>query len=260
MKIGGWVCIRNGFLLDYCWQEAVTSLLPICDEVVICDCDSTDGTRAEIDHWCSHDARITPANFPWTNPVGDIWFWPRWLNYARQHLKMQGGWGIYLDADEILHEDSYPLVKEAAEKGEALICKRLNFWRDPQHLIPEGQCCGSKVIRVGPQDTPFPSDYPNPEAEKIQAMAKESEVAIHHYGFLREQKAWFRKAKEVQRIWHNDYDKRLIEAEKFNGRWCDAPNVCGEDGKPGWENSLAEFKGTHPAIIKPWLEARGYKL
>lgn len=260
MKIGGWIFCRNGTLLDYCWEAATSSLLGVCDEVVLCDGESSDDTRQKMDAWAAKEPRITLASFPWTNPVGDVWWWPTALNYARQHLKMKDGWGIYLDADEVLHEDSYPLVREAADKGEALICHRYNFWRDPQHLIPEGQCCGSDVIRVGPQDCWFPSDYPHPQAERIQAMAKPSAVKIMHYGFLREQKAWFRKAKEVQRIWHNDYDKRLIEAEKFNGKWTEMPGVCGEDGKPGWENSLAEFKGTHPAIIKPWLEARGYSV
>ena len=258
--IGGFLCIRNGFRLDYPFEQAAASLLGVCDEIVISDCGSDDGTRERMDEMAAKDPRITLHSFPWTNPVGDIWWYPLWLNTARQHLKMKGGWAIYLDADEILHEDSYPLVREAAEKGEALICKRLNFWRDSQHLIPEGQCCGSRVIRVGPQDTPFPSDYPNPEAEKIQAMAKESEVQICHYGFLREQKAWFRKAKEVQRIWHNQYDPRLVAAEKFDGKWFDMPNICGDEGKPGWENELVEFKGTHPEIIKPWLKARGYEI
>jgi glycosyltransferase involved in cell wall biosynthesis len=43
--LAGILCIRNGLKLDYCFREAGQSLLGVCDEVVICDSDSDDGTR-----------------------------------------------------------------------------------------------------------------------------------------------------------------------------------------------------------------------
>lgn len=252
MTLAGNVCIRNGFTLDYCFKEAIESLLPICDEVVCCDCDSTDGTREFLDQWKLREPKINICNFAWTDPKGDNMFWPTWLNYARQHAKSD--WHIQLDADEILHEDSYEEVLHAVREKKSLICKRYNFWRDAQHLIPLGKCCGYAVIRVGPQNLWMPSDYPDPRANELMSIAEPSTVNIMHYGFLRQREAFFRKAREVQRIWVNSFDPRLAAAEAAGGNWMQ------HDGVTGWENDLLEFKGTHPAVIRPWLAERGYSV
>ena len=250
--LGGNVCIRNGDSQDYCWREAVRSLLPVCDKVIICDCDSTDGTRQAIDLWAAQDPKIVVANFPWTNPKGDPLWWVTFLNYARQHLPTT--MHIQLDADEILHENSYDEVTRAKENGSVLYCKRFNFWKDAQHLIPEGHCCSAKVIRVAPCNMNIPSDSPWPEAQDAMNNAKDSGIEIMHYGFIREVKGFFKKARSVQSIWANSFDPRLERAEQYGLEWASAP------GLSDWQNQLVEFKGTHPAVIHEWLKERGHHL
>lgn len=248
MTLGGNVCIRNGFRLDYCWKEAVRSLLPICDKVIVCDCDSDDGTREHIDEWCRHEPKLIPLNFPWKDPKGDVTWWPTWVNYAREHLPTD--MHIQLDADEVIHEDDYGAIKTAVASKSILFCKRLNFWRDSRHLIPEGVCCGTKVLRIAPTNMPIPSDYPFGPANDTVARAVESNIRIFHYGFLRERHAFFRKAREVQRIWVNSYDPRLEKAESYDGEWSEMPGIT------GWEDSLVDYNGSHPSAIRLWLEER----
>lgn len=248
--VAGILCVRDGFKLDYCWQAAGQSLLGFCDELVLSDCDSSDGTREAMDAWKLIEPRINICNFPWTDPKGDKSWWPTFLNYARQHAKSD--YVVCCDADEIVHEDSYEVVRKAAESGAVLKCHRYNFWHDAQHLIPEGFCCGTEVIRCGPANMFLPSDYPDPRAEAACSAAVPAPVHFYHYGFLRERKAFFRKAREVHRIWHNSFDDRLEAAEKFEGVWSAAPGVT------GWENNLVEFKGTHPKAAHAWLRERGY--
>jgi glycosyltransferase involved in cell wall biosynthesis len=257
MTLGGLVCIRNGFRLGYCFQEAVQSLLPICDEVVISDCDSDDGTGEFIREWAHKEPKLTICNYPWTNPVGDNTWLPSWINYGRQHAKTD--WFVYLDADEILHEKSYQEVREAAEAKRSLICNRFNFWQDTEHLVPHGVCLGWQVIRVGPQNAFFPSDYPDPRAQRMMDEAKPSTVEIMHYGFLRPPEQFFLKAQEVQRIWNNSYDPRLDRAarELRDGKiknWMNSEGLC------GWEKDGMPFTGTHPAIIKPYLREMGFNV
>lgn len=248
----GILCIRNGFDLDYCWEIAGQSLLGVCDELVICDSDSTDGTRQRMDEWAAKEPRINLVNFPWTDPRGTNLFWPEWINYARQHAKSE--WIVQLDADEVLHENSYDEVRDAANNGKALVCRRHNFWRDAQSLIPPGHCCGHEVVRVGPANVIMPSDYPIPGSDTIMAMAVGSSVEIGHYGFLRKREAFFKKARSVQRIWNDSYDPRLEAAELYDGNWMTDHRVS------EWINDLVPFKGTHPELIKPWLLERGYAL
>lgn len=250
MTLGGNICIRNGFHLDYCFDLAIRSLLPICDQISVSDSDSSDGTREFLDDWAKHEPKLKISNFPWTNPKGDIWFWVEWLNYARRQLETD--FVVQLDADEVIHEACYHEVLEAARLGKALICERLNFWRDAQHLIPRGKCCGWEVIRVGPQNLWMGSDYPDARARQLNDMAVHSGVQLHHVGFLRERAAFFRKAKVVQSIWADDYDKRLDVADKAGGNWAAHPGVV------EWVNELVPFRGSHPALLHQWLRDRGH--
>ena len=53
MKVAGFTFIRNATLYDYPVVEAIRSILPLCDEVVVAVGRSDDDTRAriaQIDH------------------------------------------------------------------------------------------------------------------------------------------------------------------------------------------------------------------
>ena len=262
ITIGGNVCVRNGNSLDYCWKEAVQSLLPVCDVVVICDGESDDGTKEEIDQLVNSDKRIQTCTYAWPNPKGDPDFWVRWLNFGREHIRAD--FQIQLDADEVLSERSYPAIEALRRRADARMrfsawFQRYNFWRDAQHLIPHGVCCSHRVVRFAPQNVWLPSDGPNPKGDEAVGMAIESPAEIFHYGFLRERDAFFKKAKALQSYFFNSYDSRLaaaeervqiLEAEGKPGNWMDH---CGME----WLDELIPFYGHHPVIMKPWLEQRG---
>lgn len=255
MTLTGLVCIRNGEELDYCWREAIKSLLPICDSVCVCDGESTDGTQDIVRKWMLEEPRITLCVYPWPEPKGDPNFWTTWLQYARQHCPP--GRILQLDGDEVLHEDSANAIHELSQREGAFTvrCRRYNFWRDIRSLIPEGVCCDHQVTRMGPQNVFIPSDGAHPEGAQWTNMAEWNDrITIFHYGFLRKREAFFRKAKAIQGMFFNDYDKRLEAAEKYDGPWHSM------EGITGWESSLVPFEGTHPAVAKDWLRARNHEV
>ncbi len=250
--IGGNVCVRNGNSLDYCWREAIQSLLPVCDEVVVCDGESTDGTQEDIREWAGREPKIKVCVYPWPNPKGDVRFWSTWLNTARQHLKTDIH--LQLDADEVLHENSYEAIRNWArtEGRFSLWCDRWNFYADHQHLIPPGVCLAHRVVRFAPQDVWMPSDGPDPRGAEAIGMAVDGGITIGHYGFLRRREAYFAKSKELQGMFFDSYDQRLADAEKTTGNWMRQINGV------EWTGNLIEFKGEHPKIIRPWLKERGW--
>ena len=257
MTLGGIVCIRNGDELDYCWREAVRSLLPVCHTVTVCDGESSDGTQEAIREWMKTEPKIVLCVYPWPEPKGDSDFWVKWLQYARIHTPTD--YCIQLDGDEVMHENSIPLVKQfltiAAEKGPmSAWCHRYNFWRNPSHLIPHGVCLAHEVVRILPQNIFLPSDGQHPEGAAATNMAVHSLIEIYHYGFLRKRDAFFRKAKALQGMFFNDYDPRLDAADKAGGDWMEHPGVT------GWENDLLKFSGSHPEVIKTWLQERRYSV
>lgn len=251
--LGGFVCVRNGFELDYCWELAVESLLKVVDELVLCDSDSTDGTTQAMQRMADKDSRIRVVNWPWPSPKGQSHNWfIDWLNFARQQLKSD--YCIYLDADEVLSDtpECHAALREAVEQDKCLTVDRLNFWKDPQHLIPDGECCGKWCTRFGRTEYTCVSDEPRHVGERdiVDLAVKEPRVQIFHLGFLREKKAFYRKARVVLEGWFNRFDPRLEEGEKSD--------------KPVWEtecsfsDSLVPFSGYIPDPVQKWLSERGH--
>lgn len=251
-SIGGAVCIRNGIELDFCWKQCVESLLPVCDQVVICDGESTDGTQEEIREWLKKEPKLKLCIYPWPNPKGDINFWVNWLNFAREHLRTD--WHFQLDADEILHENSYDEVRRFAREGKRRTARmtRYNFWGSLTELIPNGHCLGKFVTRLAPVDVWLPSDGPHPDGAPAIRMAEDTSIRIYHYGFLRDREAFFRKERKLQEYFFNSHDARLEAMKAYEGNWMKTPNVM------EWQSKLDRYEGSHPKVIHEWLKARGY--
>lgn len=256
--LGGYVCVRNALRLDYCVDLAIKSLLDLnfLHELILCDSDSDDGTREVLDAWAVADPRVRVINWPWTNPKGvSHHAWLEWLNFARQHLRTDVQ--ITLDADEVL--DNQPLSNLAIwdalnSDNPCRYFDRLNFWRDPGSLIPEGECCGKYVARMGPTSYPMQSDQPcHPgESRLIDEAVRAKHLKIFHLGFLREQHAFYRKARAVSEIWFNRFDERLEEGEK--------KGIPLWETECSWKDKLVPYTGTFPAGVVKWLRLRGHQI
>lgn len=249
--LGGNVVIRNGNSLDFCWREAIKSLLPVCDVVSVSDGESNDGTQEEIREWQKSEPKIVLNVYPWPEPKGDPDWFVKWLNYNREHVKAD--WQFQLDGDEVLHEKSYDEIRMFIEAGKGTgVVTRYNFWRDHKHLIPEGFCCGKRVIRLAPQRLWLASDGENAQGREAAGMGQATGIEIFHYGFIRKRESFFQKERALQGYFFATYDPRLEAAEKVGGNWMEM------EGVTGWEKNLDDYAGTHPAVALEWLKARGY--
>ncbi len=251
--LGSFICVRNGFELDYSFQLAAESLLKVCDQLILCDSDSTDGTRQALQRMADRDRRITVINWPWPNPVRESHHWfLKWLRFAQSHLKTD--MVLYLDADEVLDDspECHQAIREAKNFGRCLAVDRLNYWRDAYSLIPDGECCGKWCVRMGLTKYPVVSDEPNAAGEQpmVDNAVKEPRVKIHHLGFLRDKDAFYRKARVVLNTWFGRFDPRLEAGE--------------QQGKPVWETEcdftdrLTRFEGYMPDGVQRWLCERGH--
>ena len=252
MTLGGNICTRNCNTLGYCWREAINSLLPVCDVVSICDAESEDGTQEEIREWCKVEPKLSLCVWPWPNPKGQPEWYANWINYGREHVAAD--WQFQLDADEVLHENSYGEIRKFIEgpQDRVGIVTRFNFWKDHQHLIPDGHCCAKRVIRLAPQKLWLASDGYDPRGERTAALGVSTAIQIAHYGFIRSPSDFFRKEKLLQGYYFDSYDPRLEKAEKVEGNWMTM------EGVTGWEDKLDTFTGSHPQQIHQWLKERGY--
>jgi hypothetical protein len=250
--LGGNVCVRNGFELDYCFIQSIESLLPVCDVVSVCVGTGTDETEAYVRSWMRSEPKISLCIYDWPDPKGDPDFWVKWLNYCREHVRAD--WHIQLDADEVLHEKSYDGIREFIKTpNRAATFTRWNFWQDAQHLIPVDHCLAKYVNRLAPQNVWMASDGEHPKGAQLSNMAIKTPFEIGHYGFLRRSQAFFKKERGLQGMFFNSYDPRL-EAVEGDPKWMHSKAIN------DWQDKVVEFNGTHPKIIQGWLEARGYKI
>lgn len=247
----GIIPVRNCIELDYCPTLGVESMLPICDEILISDGGSTDGTREFFVEWATREPKIKVLDFPWENPVSSNFFLYRWINWTQQRASYD--MIASLDADEAFDPASYPRMREAVEKRECLNFIRLNLWRDPFHTCPKGTVCSWLVARLGPSEMPMVSDniYPPGEEPEIRQNAKNDDsLRIWHLGFLREKEKFFKKCRAELYFLHGIVqDPRLIQAETTGEDWV---ALCTWKDQP-----LVEHGFALPELIKPWLKERG---
>ena len=245
--ISGYTISRDCIAHDYCIEECVRSMLQFCDEVVVGDAMSKDGTRELV---ADIDPRVRIVDYPRHENLNNARdFVVRWMNATRDHLR--GDYQFYLDADEVVGLRGIGDLIDAREKGAALEVNRLNFWGGTEGTVADGEICGKWVIRSGRASMWMPMDCPNlhPRDKEAYQSFQRSGIEVFHYGFLRRPEAFFRKSKFFQRALVGDYDPRLTQAESDGVPW---------HSRIALQRPLDPFSGSHPSVAIPWLRARGY--
>lgn len=115
-NLEGYTIVRNAIENDYPVELCIQSMLKCCERVLVCDSDSTDGTREMLDRMADGEPRLTIINYEWPYPKGDAKFFVKWLNFARERLTLPHQ--LELDADEILDDspECHQRIREAVEK------------------------------------------------------------------------------------------------------------------------------------------------
>lgn len=111
MKISGFTFIRNGIDLGYPFIPSIRSLLRLCDEVIVNVPRSTDATLDAVRAIGDPKIRIIETEWAGGLPGG------RALSlHTNQALdQCTGDWCVYLQGDEVLHEESIPAMRAAME-------------------------------------------------------------------------------------------------------------------------------------------------
>ena len=138
MKISGFSFVRNGIKLYYPIVESLRSLLPLCDEVVVAvgQGDPDDTTREEI--LALDDPKIRVIDTVWEEQFQQKGA----INAIQTDIALRecsGDWCFYLQADEVVHERSLPVIQKrceqllADERVEGLLFDYRHFWGDYNH-------------------------------------------------------------------------------------------------------------------------------
>lgn len=110
-KISGFTVVKNAIKQGYPFAEAIASALPICDEFLISDGFSTDGTFEMLQKISSLNKKVKVYRQEWYRRkltiIADI------SNVLRK--KCRSDYLFYIQAPEIVHEDDVKILKAFPE-------------------------------------------------------------------------------------------------------------------------------------------------
>lgn len=250
MLISGFTIIRNGLKFDFPFIESIRSALPICDEFVINVGRSEDATRQAIeqlrlrlDPQDADKIKIIETEWPLNDPDkrkgGQI------LADQTNHAlgRCQGAWCLYLQADEVLHEDDLPLIRrELAElrdkpRVEALVFEYVHFYGS-YGVVQTSRSSYRREIRVvrnglSVRSTGDAQSFRHADGRKLDAVL--TRARIFHYGWVRPQEIMKQKTGFMDTLYHPDASAdRPATGDNYVYK-----NIVG----------LKAFKKTHPAAM-----------
>jgi len=235
--------------MGYPFVQAIRSVLPLCDEFIVNVPHSTDETLAAVK--AINDPRIRIIESAWDETQ-------RRHGLALSHhtnLALQectGDWCVYVQGDEILHEDTLPAMRAAMEKElhrpevQGLLVDYTHFYGSYQtYACSFGWYAREvRVVRRSPEirSRGDAQGFRTVQNEKLRV--KSSGGKYFHYGHALPPELARQKLQGLNRLWHDD-----ATVEKMSAR----PESFYED-----DQKVKPFTGTHPAVMQPVVTAANW--
>lgn len=257
MKVSGFFIVRHGTKFDYPYLESLRSVLPVVDELVINVGIGEDSTLAEIQKFAREEGQgkvmIFESHWPLDDPEkrkgGKIL--SEQTNLALD--RCTGDWCIYIQADEVLHEEDYPALKQAL--AEAQLRPEVDgLLFDYRHLygsfdvIQESRSAYRREVRAirrssGARSVGDAQSFRLADGSKPCVIL--SGARIFHYGWVRTPEAMKEKTTFMDTLYHGAQSAGSGPATGNNYQY-----------KRFW--GLKRFKETHPAVMRERIRVRNW--
>lgn len=244
MRICGFTIVRNASRLGYPFEESIRSLLPLVDELVIAVGRSEyadDDTWERVDAIRASDARVKPFQTEWPASRGGGDVLSQQTNLALERCR--GDWAVYLQADEVLHEDDLDLVRAAMDahlrrSTEGLLFRYHHFWQD-YHVVTDD----------------WTAFYPR--AVRAIKLGRGIESVGDACGFMRRRRGYWRgllKADSGARVFHygwcNTPARQAAKNDNLRAVFALAPAEPQSPGAAFGPLRARAFAGTHPRVMR----------
>jgi len=265
MKVSGFTIIRNALKYDFPVVESIRSILPLCDEVIVSVGKSEDNTLDLINNIGSPKIKIIESVWDDSVRKGGLLL-AKETNKAFDAVSPDSDWVMYIQADEVLHENDIPVIKQAMQNWEkdkmveGLLFNYKHFYgsysfledsrlwyrreirviRNNKHIRSYRDAQG---FRIYPQLQPTDDELLN-GGRKLKV--KHSGAGIYHYGWVKNPIVQQNKRSVFYKLWHekDSVEKNLKETPEY-----DYTVVC----------ALKSFEGTHPAVMLDRIKNQDWK-
>ena len=242
MRVCGFTIIRNAQRFDYPIVEAIRSVLPVVDEFVVLVGNSDDDTRKVIESIGSSKIRIYDS--VWDDSLrkgGQVLAVE--TDKAYQAIDPQADWCIYLQADEVLHEDDYPSIRASMQqylndkRTEGLLFDYVHFYGSYTYY-GNSRRWYRREIRIVRHDPGVHSfrDAQGFRLNNRMLNVRRIPARVFHYGWVKNPNHQREKQQNFHKMWHSDEKvKTMVKELPFDYSQIDALEI---------------YTGTHPAVMK----------
>ena len=247
VRLCGFTIARQAVRLGYPLEESLRSLLPLVDELVVGIGDGDDGTWELVES--IGDPKLSLFRSTW-DPThrrnGQVLSEETNKALAR----CRGDWAIYLQADEVLHEDELPALRRVIEENDRRATETLSFryfhfygsyatcQDNPNWFYPRA----TRAVRlgVGVQSVGDACAF-MVERDGVMRRPRRVDTGLHvyHYGWVRPPQVMREKSRRFEALQHDD--------EWIRRHGVDATRPGEIYGSLG---HLRRFEGTHPAVMQ----------
>lgn len=248
MKVIGFTFIRNAIRYDYPIKEAILSILPLCDEVVVAVGNSEDDTLGLIQSIDNEKVKIIET--VWDDNLREG---GRVLavetDKAFDAIVADADWCIYIQGDEIMPEQYHDVVREGMDKYlsspsvEGLLFDYVHFYGS-YDFVGDSRRWYRKEIRVIRNDKQIRSFR---DAQGFRKNGEKLKVAqipakIYHYGWVKHPEKQQLKQQSFNKLWHDDswVAEKVPQVSQFDYSQID---------------SLRRFDGEHPKVMQSRIKA-----
>ncbi len=253
MKVSGFSFIKNAVICDYPIVEAIRSILPLCDEVVVAVGKSVDDTLTLVRG--IHPSKIRIIETVWDDSIrqgGRVFALE--TDKAFRAITDDADWAFCIQADEIVHEDSLERITQsmAQWKNESIVD---GFLVDFTHFygsydyVADSPAWHRREVRIVRNDKSIFSygdsmGFRKKPDEKLRV--KNSGGMIYHYSYVKPPEQMMTKVREMHKLWHDD---DWIQQQLGDARLFDYSGI----------DSLKKFTGSHPRVMQDRIARQGWK-
>ncbi len=253
MKISGFTIIKNAVKNDYPIVEAITSILPVVDEMIVSIGDSEDTTEQLIRSIPSDKIRIVHSVWdPALREGGRVLAVE--TDKAFDHISPDSTWAFYIQADEVVHEQYHEAIRSAAikykddKKVEGLLFHYTHFYGTYDY-VGDSRKWYDKEVRIIRNARSIRSykDAQGFRKDGRKLNVKLIDAWMFHYGWVKDPAQMKQKMYNAGKLWHSDEEMNafLEKGEYFDYNAFD---------------SVGRFTGTHPVVMKDRITRKNWNL
>ncbi len=253
MKIAGFTIIKNAVINDFPIVEAIRSILPVVDEMIVLIGDSTDETIALIES--IGDPKIKIHHSIWDKNLrkGGAVLADE-TNKAFNLIGDEFTWAFYIQGDEVIHEKYHSSIREACEQYaydkevQGLLFKYKHFYGTYDYVGDSRKWYAHEIrmIRNNKIITAY-RDAQGFRIGKTKLPVAVVDATVYHYGWVKGPQQMRKKQKESSQFWNDDTQMEKIKASP------DYYDFSGYD-------SLEKFTGTHPNVMLDRINKKNWAI